>query len=196
MNINVSSDCKVYIPYFNYGLNTTYIKSLLPFYYYNDNFKIGSIKDIICKFTKNDFDNLSTNKITYNILSLMNSISEINLYKLINDYGYYLISNEILYDLFIPFDSFTINSKKHILYIDESYFDNLNIKSYVINTKSNILLSINKTKYFNNDIQVEFSDIKPQIISYYMDDIYYSNYILDRITVTEFYMTDYNDGVQ
>ncbi|AAC97642.1 ORF MSV092 hypothetical protein [Melanoplus sanguinipes entomopoxvirus] len=196
MNLDVASDCKIYIPYFNYGLHTNYIKSLLPYYYHNDNLKFGNIKDIIYKFTKNDFISLSTNKLTNNILSLLNSISDINLYKLINEYGYYLISNEILYDLFIPFDSFIMNNKKYILYIDELYFDNLNIKNYVIKTKSNILLSINKTKYFNNNIQIEFPDIKPQIISYYDDNIYYSNYISNKLTITEFYMTYYDDGIQ
>lgn len=194
MNINVSLSYNIYIPYVNYGLLNNNVKSLLPSYYFNEDNDVKSlnIKDIINKFTENDFINLTKNKITQNVLNLLNSISSINLYKIINEYGFYLISDDILYDLFIPFDSFIMNKKKYVLYIDDSYFDNLNIKNYVICTKNNLLLSINKTKYFTNEVHVSFQDIKPQILSYNNNNIYYSNKIINTINVyDDFYMTYY-----
>ncbi|CCU55429.1 unknown similar to AMEV102 [Adoxophyes honmai entomopoxvirus 'L'] len=106
-------------------------KNIFQLYYHNninycDNIEYINILEL---FTKDDFISLSYNRITQNILYLLNKICTVNLYKLLCN-GYKYFDKDMLYDLFVPFSIIKVYKNKkliksNIIEPDLFFFENI-----------------------------------------------------------------------
>ncbi|AAG02808.1 hypothetical protein AMV102 [Betaentomopoxvirus amoorei] len=124
------NEYKIYIEDINY-FSLYNFKYFFQLYFHNDINYCSNIDfiNMIKLFTIDDFLCLGDNRLSKNILHLMNKYSTVNLHKLLEQ-GYKYFNMDMLYDLFIPFRYIKIYKNKYFIkenIIDPTiyYFENV-----------------------------------------------------------------------